>query len=218
LNFRHVFWTTFDLEYRIAMAVFGGVLIVLVTAFVLSWRRKRRGKGPHRRAQNNKLEITYATALLGMAIFLINFSFQQNWNFWNDPMPRPGLTVRATGFQWCWDFHYLGQGVAVTGQCAGKTVPTLELPTGRSVRFQITSSDVVHAFWIPGLKIKSYAYPGHINYFTMSPLKAGRWPGRCAVFCGVYHQGMKFNVRAVPPAQFNRWLHAHGGPAQAVRP
>lgn len=219
MHFSHVFWNTWDLEIWIASAVFCAVLLAMLVAFGLSWYRRRRNRAPSRLPKNTKVEIGYAAALFGMAIFLINLSFTQNHNFWSVPKSAaPALTVRATGFQWCWDFRYAGENVQVSARCAGGPVPTLVLPAHRDVHFQVTSKDVVHGFWIPALKIKVYAYPGHVNSFTMSPLPPGRWQGHCNEFCGLYHYGMMFRVQAVPPAQFDRWLHAHGGPAQAVRP
>lgn len=217
MHFQHVFWSTWDLEIWIACAVFAAVLLTMLLAFALSWHRRRRGKGPSRVAKRNKLELGYTAALFGMAIFLINFSFTQNHSFWSDP--PAALTVRATGFQWCWNFQYVGDRAQVSARCAGGPLPTLVLPAGRDVRFLVTSRDVIHGFWIPALKIKMYAYPQHTNSFVMSPLPPNRrWLGHCNEFCGLYHYGMMFYVRTLPPAQFDRWLHAHGGPAQAVRP
>lgn len=216
MHFQHVFWSTWHLQIWIASVVFGAVLLTMLIAFALSWYRRRRGRGPSHIAKRDKLEIGYAAALAGIAIFLINLSFSSNSSFWSDP--PAALTVRATGFQWCWNFSYPGQRVQVSGVCAGRGLPTLVLPAGRDVRFQVTSRDVIHGFWIPALKVKMYAYPGHVNSFTMSPLRPGHWLGHCNEFCGLYHYGMMFRVQAVPPAQFDRWLHAHGGPAQAVRP
>lgn len=215
MHFQHVFGQVFGLETTIAEVVFGLVLATMLVAFGTSWYRRRRGKGPLRKSQNNPLEGSYLLALAGMAVFLIVFSFSSNSAFWADP--PPALTVRATGFQWCWKFQYMGQGVAVSGECAGHTLPTLVVPAGREVQVQVTSSDVIHSFWVPALRVKMDGYPGHLNHFTMR-LQSGRWTGHCAQYCGLYHYGMMFYLQAVPPAQFDRWLHARGGPAQAVKP
>jgi cytochrome c oxidase subunit 2 len=216
VHFQQVFWATFSIESHIAEAVFATVLAIMVVTFGASWYRTRRGQGPARVAKHSKLEIGYAAALFGMSIYLITLSFSSNASFWADP--PASLTVRATGFQWCWQFRYVGEGVPVSAPCAGRTLPTLVLPAGRDIRFQVTSRDVLHGFWIPALKVKMYAYPHHVSYFTMTALRPGRWLGHCNEFCGLYHYGMMFYVQAVPPARFDEWLRAHGGPARAVRP
>lgn len=211
--FRRVFGQVFGLETAIAAVVFALVMMAMVVAFLASWRRRRRGAGPSARAKNDPLEIGYVLGLTGMAVFLIVTSLSANATESTDP--PASLTVEVTAFQWCWQFHYAGQPVTVTGRCAGGSIPTLVLPAGRRVRLELASKDVIHSFWLPGLRYKIDVYPGHVNAFTMT-LPDGRWLGRCAEFCGLYHYGMMFNVQAVPPAQFGRWLRARGGSAAAV--
>lgn len=70
---------------------------------------------------------------------------------------------------------------------------------------------MVHAFWVPSLRFKMNAYPGHVNSFTLTLTHPGRWIGRCAQLCGLYHYGMDFYVQAVSPAAFDRFLRSHGG-------
>jgi cytochrome c oxidase subunit 2 len=179
---------------------------------VASWWRRRRGRAAARRAKADVLEMGYVTALAGMAVFLITLSFSSNASFFTDP--RPALRVRVTAFQWCWDFQYAGHPVPVSGRCAGGPVPTLVLPAGEPVQLDLTSRDVIHSFWIPGLRFKLDIYPGHVNSFTVT-LHDGRWLGRCAEFCGLYHYGMMFHIQAVPRAQFTRWLNAMARSAAA---
>jgi cytochrome c oxidase subunit 2 len=214
VHFQQIFGQTFGLETTIAEIVFGLVAATMLVAFGTSWYRRRRGKGPLRRNENNPLEGGYLLALTGMAIFLIAVSFTQNASFWRDP--PAALTVRVTGYQWCWKFSYAGTPVSVSAQCGGRGLPTLVLPAGRTVRMEVTSRDVIHSFWVPALRVKMDAYPGHTNFFTWR-LRQGRWTGHCAQYCGLYHYGMLFYLQAVPPAQFDHWLHARGGPARAVK-
>ena len=51
-------------------------------------------------------------------------------------------------------------------QCRGGPYPTLVLPAGEPVELDLTSIDVIHAFWLPYLRFKMYAYPDHVNSFT----------------------------------------------------
>jgi len=124
--------------------------------------------------------------------------------------------VQVTAFQWCWRFRYVGQPVTVTGSCADGDYPVLVLPAGVPVEIDLASADVVHAFWVPYLDYKMDAFPGHVDRFTVTLPRAGRWIGRCAQLCGLYHYEMDFYLQVVPQAQFGRWLHARGGAAAAV--
>jgi cytochrome c oxidase subunit 2 len=69
------------------------------------------------------------------------------------------------------------------------------LPTGRPVEIDVTSTDVIHAVWVPYLEYKIYAYPDHVNRFTVTLTHDGRWIGRCAQICGLYHYAMDFWLR-----------------------
>jgi cytochrome c oxidase subunit 2 len=208
--FRQVFGQVFGLEVTIAAVVFALVALVVVAAVLASWFRRRRGRPPWQRAEHNRLEGGYALALAGIAVFLIVVSFSSNAREMPDP-PSPAVRVIVTAFQWCWQFHYAGQPVTVRGQCAGGPLPTLVLPAGEPVRLELTSRDVIHGFWVPALRWKMDVFPQHVNSFTITLPRPGRWIGRCSEFCGLYHYGMDFYVRALPPAQFSQWLKARGG-------
>jgi cytochrome c oxidase subunit 2 len=213
--YRHYFALAFGLETWIAAVVFVLIAAAMVAAFLLSRRRRRRGRPSSQRDKADKLELSYLGVLAVVAAFVATMSLTLNNRETADP-PRPALQVKVVGFQWCWWFRYLGQPVTVTGRCQGGTLPTLVLPAGRLVRVEVTSDDVIHGFWLPYLRWKIYAYPGHINSFDVTLQHDGKWIGRCSELCGLYHYQMDFYVRALPPAQFDRWLRAHGGSAHAV--
>jgi heme/copper-type cytochrome/quinol oxidase subunit 2 len=213
--FRRAFGQLFTQDTTIAWVVFWLVAAALIVAFVLSWYRNRTGKAASRKSTANRVEITYLAALTGMAVFLVISSFAANAKDFPSSDPKPAMRVQVTAFQWCWRFRYTGQPVTVTARCQGGPLPTLVLPTGRPVELDVTSTDVVHAFWVPYLREKMYAYPGQTNKFTVTLADTGRWIGRCAQLCGLYHYEMDFYLKAVPPSQFDQWLRAHNGSASA---
>lgn len=215
MHFVQVFNSAFGLETKIAAVVFGLVALAMLVAFAGSWRRRRRGRGSSQVSQRNKLELGYVGLLTAVVLFLMVFSVTKTNSFFTDP--PPDLTVKVTAFQWCWRFTYAGQPVSIIGQCEQGHSPTLVLPADRGVRVELTSTDVIHSFWVPGLDFKMDVYPDHVNSFTFT-LRDGRWLGRCAQLCGLYHEDMLFNLQAVPPARFDAWLHARGGSATAVSP
>jgi cytochrome c oxidase subunit 2 len=116
------------------------------------------------------------------------------------------MTVNVTAYQWCWRFAYPGTAVTVAGDCLDGKYPTLVVPTGESIRFNVTSVDVIHGFWIPAIRFKIWAYPNHVNSFENTFSTVGRYFGECSEFCGLYHYTMKFEVETLPPSQFRSWL------------
>jgi len=88
----------------------------------------------------------------------------------------------------------------------GNPGPTLWLPKGETVRFVLTSRDVIHSFWIVPFLMKQDVIPGHTNVFEVTPSKEGTFMGKCAELCGVDHSRMLFNVKVVSPAAYQQHL------------
>ncbi len=88
----------------------------------------------------------------------------------------------------------------------GNPGPTLWLPKGQTVRFVLTSRDVIHSFWVLPFLMKQDVIPGHTNAFQVTPNKEGTYRGKCAELCGVDHSRMLFNVKIVSPERYQQHL------------
>jgi len=204
---QYLFHRDFVLEVAIAAAVF--VLVTAAMLFAVVWFRRRPGREPSHSHSHPKLETAYGLVVAAVAIFLVVNSITTNGE---RLAAKPAVQINVTAFQWCWRFQYAGvggitpPGPTITGRCVGGDVPTAEVPVGKVVRFTVTSDDVIHAFWIPYLKYKTYAYPGHVNSFDATFAEPGTYEGRCAEFCGLYHSDMEFRIRAVPVGEYTTWL------------
>lgn len=93
-------------------------------------------------------------------------------------------------------------------------VPVLVLPTNKVIEFQLAAADVVHAFWVPEFLFKRDVMPNpkenhSDNIFQITKIeKEGAFVGRCAEMCGTFHSMMNFEVRAVSPDKFTKYLDA----------
>jgi cytochrome c oxidase subunit 2 len=116
------------------------------------------------------------------------------------------------GFRWSWAFNYLDEDVYDIGLPVGESTtnepPTLVLPINEKVRFELTSPDVIHSFWVPNWLFKMDVIPGKTNAFEVTPDKLGTFPGRCAELCGTDHARMLFNVKVVDRTEFNQHVAA----------
>ncbi|EID56044.1 cytochrome c oxidase subunit II [Saccharomonospora xinjiangensis] len=210
MEFRRVFEEVFRFEVAVAVAVFAVVSLVLLGSLAFS---RRRAPDRRKRHSHPVVEGTYAVLLAGVAavIVLVTFSaddeVQEAVNA-ETPTAAPQHRVTVESFQWCWRFGYPGGERSVTGECRedGTGLPTLVVPVGKPVQLTLTSSDVIHSFWIPELAVKIDAFPGHDNTVTLTFDEEGRWLGKCAEFCGPYHPAMHFHVRAVSPEKYQQWL------------
>ena len=111
-------------------------------------------------------------------------------------LPRGDGLVRieAHAERWTWRFTYPN---GTTG-----TEPIVHIPAGTPVDFVVTSTDVIHAFWVPRLGGKIDAIPGRTNTIRLEADKPGTYWGQCAEYCGEGHDTMFFRVEALEPEAF----------------
>ncbi|MEU3254858.1 cytochrome c oxidase subunit II [Streptomyces sp. NPDC006997] len=203
---RHIFGEVFTVESIIAGVVFAVVLALFL--YALLRRRATRRVTPSERAERPRLEAYYVGGLAAFAVFLIAWTaWQNNREHTAAGSGRP-VRVDVSSFQWCWAFAYpqAADRRGVSGTCREGDVPTLVVPTGRPVELRLTSRDVIHSLWVPELRYKMDAFPDHVNSFTLTLDKEGRWLGKCAEFCGMRHHVMNFWIKAVSPEEYDDWL------------
>jgi cytochrome c oxidase subunit II len=90
----------------------------------------------------------------------------------------------------------------------------LVVPVGVKIRFLVTGGDVIHSWWVPDLGWKMDAIPGVVNTAWTKISKPGTYRGQCAELCGQDHGFMPIVVKAVPKAQFEKWLADQEGAAR----
>lgn len=127
------------------------------------------------------------------------------------PTGTGDLKIAVGGEQFWWRMRYLPAG----GQPV-ETANEIRVPVGRTVSFALTSRDVIHSFWIPGLAGKVDMIPGRTNDLVVRATQAGVYRGACAEFCGLSHARMAFDVVAMEPADFDRWLADAARPAASI--
>ena len=201
---RDEFQDLFAIYAPIGAAVFAAIVLAYLTIVVRF--RRRAGTEPAEPPQPSdrwRWELAYAVVLAVVAAVLITFSLRATDRV-DQLSANPGLTVDVTAFKWQWAFEYRGQGVKIVGE-EGE-YPRLTVPTDTTVRFTLRSNDVIHSFWIPNVRFKRDAFPNRTTEFDLRFDQEGRHEGVCAEFCGLDHTIMRFEVDALPPAEFARWL------------
>lgn len=178
------------------------VVWALIIYAAIRFRRTDRNPEPRsQKANNSALEIawTIVPLLIVIALFAVTYRIEAGVE-----AVRPGAPVHVavTGFRWGWTFEYAG-GPRITGTALHP--PQLVLPVSQTAEIAVTSSDVVHSFWIPDMLFKRDAVPGRVSIFDLMPTKPGTYLGRCGEFCGLDHALMTFSVRVVSPAEYARW-------------
>ena len=187
-----------------------GLLVGCVVWGLILWavvfHRKRGDKLPPQVRYNMPIEILY-TIVPFVLIAVLFYYTAKDENTIDATSANPAVTVNVVGFQWSWEFDYPQYGVKENGYMWGEgPLPVMEIPVGETVRFNLTSPDVVHAFWVPEFLFKRDVIPGHPNHFQITATQTGTFTGHCSELCGVYHSRMLFTLKIVTPAQFQQWI------------
>jgi cytochrome c oxidase subunit 2 len=182
---------------------------LLVWALILYSAFRFRKRPGHERPRdvtlvNFPLEITWTIlpTILVSALFIETYDVERDVEALH---AKPPVQIDVNGFRWGWTFGYRG-GPTVNGTSLHPVV--VELPLGETTAIQLSSSDVVHSFWVPDMLFKRQAIPGMVSAFDLTPTKPGEFVGKCGEFCGLDHTLMLFTVRVVPRPEFERWLKA----------
>jgi cytochrome c oxidase subunit 2 len=189
-----------------------GLVVAALVVFVVLRGRRRTDLPPQTRV-HIPLEIAYTVVPLFIVIglFALTYGSVRAVDRLDEP-DEADLVVDVVAFQWQWQFEYPG-GVVVTGTDGAP--PELALPAGALVRFDLTSLDVIHSFWIPGFRFKRDLFPGDTTSFQVEVgATTGSWPdtGVCAEFCGLDHAYMRFDVSVLAADDFGAWLDERGDP------
>jgi len=199
----------------IAAWIVGAVVWGLILWAVL-FHRKRGDRIPHQVRYNLPIEFLYTVVPFIMVGVLFYFTARDE-NFINKVSAHPDVIVNVKGFQWSWEFDYPQPNGAPPVKMTGamwdptkpdsrQTLPVLEVPVGERVQFNLTSPDVVHAFWVPEFLFKRDVIPGHPNHFQVTLTKTGTYTGHCSELCGVYHSRMLFTLKVVTPQEYQSWI------------
>jgi len=214
----------------IAVAVFG-VMIYSIATF-----RKSKGAVPANFDHNTTAEIIWTVIpvliLVSMAVPAARTLVKI------DDARGAEITVKATGYQWKWQYDYIDEGVAFFSTLSqasnearqldsGVDVHGVEnylldvdhpmvVPVDTKVRVLVTAADVIHNWWVPDFGMKKDAIPGFINELWFKADTVGTYRGQCAELCGRDHGFMPVVVRVVERAEYEAWLTARKAARQAA--
>lgn len=185
----------FTVQIHIIAFIFS-LIVVFMLYSVVVFRPKRgdTSDGPHVTG-NTPLEITWTLIPLALVLAIATWGAIQLQDI--TAAEPDEMVVEVTGFQFGWRFDYPEHGVSSS---------ELYLPVGRQVLFRLTSTDVIHDFWVPEFRIKQDAVPGTWNELRVTPTEVADFTMRCAELCGYGHTVMVAPVRVVEPDEFDAWL------------
>jgi len=187
----HAFWWVIPF----ILIAYIGLVYVLV-----KFRDKGDGRQPAHFHENNPLEFAW-TVIPAIVVVLVALHSYKTLHYMEFGGVNPALNVDVIGHQFFWEYKYPQYGIDISND-------TLVVPASRVVDLDLTSVDVIHGFYVPGLGIQEDALPGRVTnlWFNAEP---GYYKGQCTQLCGANHSQMLIEVQVLPDDQFEAWLQAH---------
>ncbi len=206
----------------VGVAVFG-VMIYAIVKF-----RKSKGAVPATFSHNARAEMIWTIIPMLVLVYLAYETAPALIRI--DDTRNSEMTIKITGYQWKWQYEYLGEDYAffstlAPASNAARQVKSginphdvenyllevdhpLVVPVNVKIRYLLTANDVLHAWWVPAFSVKRDAVPGYVNEGWFQVDKPGIYRGQCAELCGKDHGFMPIVVEAVSRPEFDAWLAA----------
>jgi cytochrome c oxidase subunit 2 len=197
----------FGLHIQVIAFLFALVSVFIIYSIVV-FRRKPNETGDGMYVHGNTtLEVIWTVVPLA-AVFL--FSYLGAWTLGIVTGPKSDeLVVEVTASQFSWRFDYPDLDISSI---------ELNLPRNRPILFKITSTDVIHSFWVPEFRVKQDAVPGLVRPLRVTPTQVGQYKVRCAELCGTGHANMRAVVNVMTPADFESWVTGESAPLADLPP
>jgi cytochrome c oxidase subunit 2 len=185
----------------------GGTVIFIGVMLLLGWALRQRGGVVRPVLWIAGGGILFPGVVLA-ALMAWSLPMAPAWK----PLPPPGaLVISVTGRMWWWEVRYRDSATGTEFATANE----IRIPTGQPVYLALTSTEVIHSFWVPQLAGKTDMLPGRMQHLLLSAGRPGVYRGQCAEYCGEQHALMALLVVAQPPDEFAAWRALQSRPSVA---
>lgn len=175
------------------------------TLIWFAWRYRRRkgneGESTPYITGNRLLETLWV--VIPSALVLAIFAY--GWIVFRDirTAPAGAADINVVARQWLYEFRYSD---------GRSSINEVRVPLGKPVRFVLTSSDVLHGFYLPAFRIKQDIVPGRYTDLWVQPEKAGSFDIYCTQYCGTGHSTMRAKMIVMDAADYRRWVAGESKP------
>jgi cytochrome c oxidase subunit II len=194
-----LYWIMFGAAV-VVLAIVDGALIYAGIKF-----RERPGVPAKQFHGHNLLELAWTVIPTLMVITFSVLSFQRLLVL-NDVNTGAEMTIKVHARQWSFTYEYPNDPMfKLSDGSALQTAEEMHIPVDTKVKLEITSQDVIHAFYVPTLGGQKDAVPGRTTTLWIQADHAGSFKGQCAEFCGDGHADMLITVVAHPKTEYADW-------------
>ena len=174
--------------------------------FVYRYRRQHPGERPAPVEESRALEVSWIVIPTILVLLVFNWGFKSYVKMNVAPSGSYEIQVRAQ--QWNFLFEYPN----------GVTSDTLYVPRGEEVKMRMSSTDVLHGFYIPAFRVKYDILPNRYTSVWFKATEKGDYDLFCTEYCGTGHSDMDKVVRVVSRQRFQEWLESAATPKDIPLP
>jgi cytochrome c oxidase subunit 2 len=193
----------FDLQFKVIAFLFALIVVLMVYSIVVFRRKPGDTTDAAHIEGNTNLEIAWTIAPLATVLF---FAYLGGDSLAETLRADPkALEINVIGQQWSWRFEYPEYGITTT---------TMMMPVNKQAILHLSSTDVIHSFWVPEFRVKQDALPGGDDFvrdLRITPSQEGEYKVRCAELCGLQHSTMLAPVMVVSQEEFDTWVESESG-------
>ncbi len=184
----------YDFIFYISLIGFVGVVLALLY-FVIFYHRKKID--PETTPYIHGHAVLESSVAVGLFV-IVMIIFYWGWMDYKKIIQSPSnsLEINVTAKQWLWGFEYLN---------GRKFTNELTVPKGKPVKLIMTSSDVLHSFFVPAFRLKQDVVPGTYTTLWFNATETGTYEVFCAEYCGTAHSGMLAKIKVVEPGEYDHW-------------
>jgi len=195
--------------FNLAVIIALTALAIVIGAMIFFIMRYRERKGQSKFVPDFSLNrfrardsVVFASISIIILVSLVAASYRLTPNARFEPLVSKSMVIEVTAYQWAFRFDY-PDGVT--------TLDKLYLPGNTTVMFNVTSTDVMHNFYLVDFKVSTEAIPGRYNVLWITtPSVNGNdtitYSIRCKELCGVGHTFMDATMYVVSQSSFDAWL------------
>ena len=195
--FMFIFWVS---------AFFLALIILLTILFVIRYRRRPGRLHPEASpSHSTRLELFWSVIPLALVMAMFVMSARAYVRMTQpEGSATAALKVQVTAKKWSWWFDHP----------EGKGAPELHVVLNRPTELVMSSTDVIHSFYVPEFRLKQDAVPGRFTKMVFTPTLAGTYPVLCTEYCGTDHSRMLAQVVVHPDqGSYDAWAREGTGPA-----
>lgn len=184
----------FYFTYIVCIFFFVLIVAVLLLSVVKYHRKTWDQPAASNTTHNTPLEVVWTIIPLIIVMVMFAWGFKGCMDMTTPPLEASRNTYKATAKQWNWTFTYPNH--------PSPSYNEVWLEVGKPVQFAIESTDVLHAFYVPSMRVKRDVIPGRFQTVWFTPTELGDYHLFCAEYCGEDHSKMYAKVHVVTAEEF----------------